>query len=163
MKPDVKICSLEPSVPILPLPEGWWSLGACSTTSLGPGEGAALKGLDLGSMSSARSAPEPLQCCIIQGLQAGKLRQMDSYGQMARMVAQWSQKPPSLLSKCTVSESPPSLWEWRRPLLHISSKADVYTGRLALQGHSATSGTPSVGATAWKPLTLGLPGVCSTD
>lgn len=45
---------------------------------------------------------------------------------------------------------------------HISSKADVCTGWLDLQGQSTTSGTLSVGATAWKPLTLGLPGACST-
>lgn len=41
--------------------------------------------------------------------------------------------------------------------LRISSKADVCTGWLAVQGQSTTSGTPSVGATAHKPLTLGLP------
>lgn len=34
---------------------------------------------------------------------------------------------------------------------------------LALKGQITTSGTPNVGVTVWKPLTLGLPGACGTD
>lgn len=53
--------------------------------------------------------------------------------QMARLVALRSQSAPLLphLSECAVPESPPQALGWVRPLLHISSKADVYTGGLA--------------------------------
>lgn len=78
---------------------------------------------------------------------------------MASLVAQWSQSPASANALCL--SCLPRLWGWLRPLLSISSKADVCTGWLALQGQSTTSGTPSVGATAWKPLTLAVPGTCT--
>lgn len=65
---------------------------------------------------------------------------MDRCGQMARLVAQWGQSDPSVNVLCL--SLLPRLWGWVRPPFRISSKADVYTGCLALQGQSVTSGTP---------------------
>lgn len=61
MKPDVQTCSLEPSVPILPLPvRAQGTVASRLYVSPGPGEGSALKGPDLGSGSNTYSAPEAL-------------------------------------------------------------------------------------------------------
>lgn len=68
---------------------------------------------------------------------------MDRCGQMARLVAQWSQSDPSVNVLCL--SLLPRLWGWVRPLFHIISKADVYTGCLALQGQC------HIWNAVWKP------------
>lgn len=60
MKPDVQACSLEPSVPILPLPVRVQGPVAGYTSPLAQVRGSALKGLDLGSGSNPHSVPEVL-------------------------------------------------------------------------------------------------------
>ena len=77
MKPDVQIHSLEPSVPMCHSLRECRSPGACSTTSLSPGEAAVLKELALGSSSSARSALWAHEC---YNFQSSKQRHSD--GQM---------------------------------------------------------------------------------
>lgn len=95
------------------------------------------------------------------GLKAGKLKQMHRCGQMARLVAQRSQSPPPPLGECAGPESPPqALGVGETSSYQLQSRCVNW--RPGLQGQSTTYGAPSVGATARKPLTLALPGACST-
>lgn len=90
------------------------------------------------------------------GLKAGNLKQMHRCDQMARLVARWSQSPPTL-SECAVPESPPQALGVGETSSSYQLQSRCVHWRPGLQGQSTTSGAPSVGATAWKPLTLALP------
>lgn len=121
MKPDVQIRSLEPSVPILPLPAMAAAPWICSATSLGPSEEAALKGLFFQCSFYPRAS-------LMLQLPETQSREIQTDGQMWTDVQAGSPVEPLPLLPlpayyvCFLLR----LWGWRRPLFFISAPEQIY-------------------------------------